>query len=127
MALTERAREVAAALIEHGSVEGAAAALGIHARGVHSHRLRIRGADPAVSARVEAAIGARKARSPAPASAAPDAGERHNAQFWRRRAAALEADLLAVRRLADQLAGVRQVPVSIPSWARKAAGGRRGA
>lgn len=131
--LTDRNRQVAAALIEAGSQNGAARLLGVDPRSIAAHRARIAAGDPALSAQVEEALQRRLTPPPAaPAStidaaavrAATTPAERHNADFWRRKARALEDELLHIRRLADQLGGIREIRVSIPTWTQAPSGSR---
>lgn len=62
----------------------------------------------------------------APASPAEDRRETHNAEFWRRRAKESQRDLAAAEHVAEQLAGIRGVPVHVPNWLLDTRTGRRG-
>ncbi|MDE2106974.1 MAG: hypothetical protein KGL39_57700, partial [Patescibacteria group bacterium] len=58
--------------------------------------------------------------------AAQSRSELHDAAFWRNRHSALQKELAAAEHLAEQLAGLRGVPFSIPKWIMDANNGPRG-
>jgi hypothetical protein len=53
-------------------------------------------------------------------------GEIADAKFWRNKAATLEREIAEAHRLAEQLAGIRAIPVTVPKWTRATGGGKRG-
>lgn len=87
---------VVAAVREHGSISAAARALGV-ARKTLSDRYHRAKNNPDIKEKAERR-------------------EAQGQQFWRTRANKLNKDLADLEYLAEQLAGIRQAPVTIPTW-----------
>lgn len=66
--------------------------------------------------------------TPEPAPAPPPHEQRravHDAAFWRARTNELRRDLSAAEHIAEQLAGIRAAPVTVPDWILREPSGRR--
>ncbi len=116
----ESAAEMMAALAEcEGNTLAAARMLGI-APGTAQNRIRT----------AETVYGMARPQKPAPAPRPPpveaDPREIRDATFWRRRFVAEERARLDAELAAEQLAGVRSIPVTIPEWVASEREGRIG-
>ena len=90
------AEAIIAAVQEHGSVSAAARVLGVPRRTL-SDRLR-------------------RARNKVIVQQKEERREIQGSSFWRARTKVLMKDLSNIEFLAEQLAGIRQAPVTIPEW-----------